>query len=170
MNTAPGAEKPETDSGDSRCVTKNSSQRPTGAVVFTIKCPPSLNVQKKYGIGQAKRFRDNLALEMLACCPKRVTAHERLLLMTDKPRRVVKFTRFWGGAVKELDRDDNLPGACKPVLDELKLVTWRRRVYGAMVERPGLGLIFDDGPSYCTTVYDQIKDKSRAGQLLIEVQ
>jgi hypothetical protein len=153
------------------------SQNPHGAVVFTIKCPPSLNVQRKYGIGQKKRFRDSLALEMLACCPKRVTAHERLLLATERPKRIVKFTRFWYvGKVgdklvnaKEFDKYDNLPGACKPALDELKLITWRGSYLGHKFECPGLGLIFDDNEKYCCALYDQQKSKEKAGQLLIEV-
>ena len=115
---------------------------------------------------------------MLACCPKRVTAHERLLMMTERPKRIVKFTRFWYVGkvdgkmvnVKELDRGDNLPGACKPVLDELKLVTWRGTYMGHKFQRDGLGLIFDDHEKYCCTMYDQVKDKNRAGQLLIEIQ
>lgn len=147
---------------------------------FTIKCPPSLNVQKKFGIGQKKRFRDNLVLEMLGAIPPemRPKAHEKLLLATSKTKRMVSFLRFWYVGkvgevkvdVKELDKNDNLPGACKPVLDELKLVTWRGNYLGHKFEREGFGFIFDDNEKYCVALYDQKRDPQRAGELEVTVK
>lgn len=141
---------------------------------FEIEAPPSLNVQRKWArnIGQAVAFRAKLCLQMREALDKagvRVSSADRLALATSKERRLVRFTRFFGGRVKELDQSDNFPGACKPVLDELKLVTWRRREFGQMVDREGFGLIFDDAPAYCVAIYDQVRDAGRAGRLQVEV-
>lgn len=138
---------------------------------FEVRCPPSLNEQKKWSVGRAKRFRDGLVLEMtqaLNAAGCRPTALDRLQLATEPVKRIVKFMRFFGGRVHELDKD-NLIGGCKPLLDELKLVTWRRREYGHMVEREGFGFIFDDAPEYCCAIYDQKRDPAKAGLLRVEV-
>ena len=139
---------------------------------FEILCPPSLNVQKRWSIGQAKRFRDDLVLEMtqaLNVAGGRPSTPQRLAMAKNPFKRVVKFLRFYGGNVKRLDSADNFRGACKPVLDELKLVTWRRRVYGQMVERNGFGFLFDDADEWCCAMYDQEKKVKKAGRLVVEI-
>ena len=151
----------------------------TREVRFLIQAPPSLNVQKKWrNVGQVKAFRDALVYEMVGAIPRALqpTSHQRLLLATNPVKRVVVFTRFWFVGkvgeklvnVKELD-PDNFVGSCKPVLDELKLVTWRRREFGQMVERPGFGFIVDDRSQYCQAMYDQQRNPARAGKLEVRI-
>lgn len=138
---------------------------------FEILCPPSLNEQRKWSIGQRTRFKNGLALEMLAALRASgvwITAADRLQLATSPVKRTVKLTRYFGGRVQELDRD-NLIGGCKPVVDQLKLVTWKGSENGVKFERPGLGLIFDDKDQYVCAMYDQVPNKDKAGYLLVEV-
>lgn len=87
----------------------------------------------------------------------RPTANEKLNLARRPVKRLVSFTRYYGGRVKRLDGADNLPGTCKPVLDFLVL------------KEGGLGLIFDDRDEWCATCYEQVEDRNKAGRLRVEV-
>jgi len=172
MNTAPGAGHPVTDPVGVGA-SPTHSQRPTGACFsFTIKAPPSQNEQKKWSRWEAKRRRDELVFEMrqainaAGCMP---SSHDRLKLFMNPWKRVVKFTRYTGGKVKVMDKG-NFIGGLKACLDELKLTTWKTTEHGQKYERQGFGFLFDDSPSWVCDMYDQQEDKSRAGQLLIEIQ
>ena len=96
------------------------------------------------------------------------TSHERLLMAVNPVKRVVKFTRFYGGNRRRMD-EGGLVSACKPVLDALKLIVGHRRQYGRMTEIQGAGLLYDDSPEWVTTMYEQKKNPKRAGMLLVEV-
>jgi hypothetical protein len=84
------------------------------------------------------------------------TSYQKLELATRPVKKIVKFTRFYGGRVKQMD-NGNFIASCKAVLDALKLGD------------KGEGLIFDDRPEWLTDMYDQVKDKSHAGKLEVEI-
>ena len=128
------------------------------SIKFTIKCPESRSNSRCHWSVQYKRDRKvNFAVRIALSASKQMPkSHDKLVLGMDKPQRVVRFTRFFGGRSREMDFG-NFVASCKPVLDSLKL------------DDKGVGLIYDDAPKYCREMYDQIKDKERAGQLEVEV-
>ena len=125
-------------------------------ITFTIRCPESRSNARKHRMEQAADDKEiqRLVWAALAESGQIQTSHAKLILAATKTQKIVKFTRFWGGASKEMDFG-NFVASCKPVLDALKL------------QREGL--IYDDAPAYCREMYDQVKDSERAGQLKIEV-
>lgn len=84
------------------------------------------------------------------------TSAEKLALAQRPEKRCVKFTRFFGGRVNQMDKG-NFVASCKAVLDALKLGD------------NGEGLIFDDRPEWLVDMYLQEKDPAKAGVLLVEV-
>lgn len=128
----------------------------TGTVRFTIKAPKSRSNQR---VHWAVRHNQDRAIHSevwaaVAAAKAMPTSRQKLLLATEKPKRTVRFIRYWGGRVREMDFG-NFVASVKPVLDALKL--------------DRIGLIFDDAPSYCVEVYEQVKDKAQAGQLQVEI-
>lgn len=96
------------------------------------------------------------------------SAHDRLLMATNPRKRVVKFTRFYGGRVREMDHG-GIVSACKPLLDALKLIVGHAKQFGRMVEIHGAGIIFDDSMKWVTTLYDHAKSRVKAGIVEIEI-
>lgn len=84
------------------------------------------------------------------------SASAKLELATRPVKRVVTFTRFYGGRVREMD-NGNFTASCKAVLDALKCGD------------RGEGLIYDDRPEWVTDVYQQRKSVKHAGLMLVEV-
>lgn len=126
-------------------------------ITFTIRCPESRSNARKHWRDQHEddKAAQTLVWAALASTGQIVTPHDRLLLATTKPKKIVRFTRYFGGTVKQMDFG-NYVASCKPVLDALKL------------QREAL--IYDDSPLYCTEIYEpQVKNKSRAGQLEVEI-
>ena len=141
-----------------------------GSVRFEIPCPPNFENERMHWAVKSKAIREAREATRWAIIAARAmpTSHDRLLMATEPRKRVVSFVRFFGGKVREMD-PGGLVSACKPVLDALKLVVGHKRQYGRMVEIQGAGLLFDDSAKWVTTLYEQVKDKSRAGQLEVEI-
>ena len=84
------------------------------------------------------------------------SAHDKLVLAKSPVKKSVKFTRFWGGRSREMDFE-GFVASCKHYLDALKM------------SDDGEGLIYDDSQTWVALLYDQVKDKTKAGLLEIEV-
>lgn len=139
---------------------------------ITIKCPVSRSNAHVHWRVQYERDED-VRTEMWAeiiGAHAMPTPHERLCLAEKPVKRIVKFTRYFGGNAKLMDFG-NFVSTCKPALDALQLVLSRRKEYGQIVERKGFGFIATDTPAHVQDMYDQVKtrDAKLQGQLKIEV-
>lgn len=129
------------------------------AVSFTIKCPPNLSNQRGHWSVRA-RIGKEVRREVWAVLhetKQHPTAHDQYTLAKEPVKKLVTFTRYFGGRTREMDWD-GVASATKPVLDALKLGD------------KGVGLIYDDAPKWCAVTWDQKKDKDKAGTLEVTVQ
>ena len=137
---------------------------------FTIPCPPNFENERMHWAVRSKAVQSarNRTLYAIAEAGAMPTAHERLVMATEPRKRVVKFTRYFGGRIREMD-SGGIVSACKPVLDALKLVVGHKRQYGRMIEVQGAGILFDDSAKWVTTMHEQVKDATRAGTLEVTI-
>ena len=142
------------------------------SVRILIDCPPSRSNlhsgwQVQHRIDTATHAEMWAELVEAQTLP---TPHERLLLASNPVKRTVRFTRYWGGKSKEMDKG-NFISSCKHALDSLQLVMARRKLHGQIVEKQGFGLIVTDRPCHVADSYEQVKtsDSKMQGRLLVEV-
>jgi len=127
-------------------------------VTFTIKCPPNTSNSRLHWAAKHKLFK-KVRLEVwasLAQSKQLPTSHDKLVLAKSPVKKVVNFTRYYGGRWREMDWD-GIACATKPVLDALKLGDG------------GEGLIYDDAPKWCAVMWSQVKNKAKAGTLEVEI-
>lgn len=127
-------------------------------VVFVIACPPNTANLRLHWAAKHKLFKD-VRLQVwarLAFTHQLPIAHAKLVLAKKPVKKLVKFVRYYGGRHREMDHD-GIACATKPVLDALKLGD------------KGEGLIYDDAPTWCAVTWEQVKDKSRSGQLEVTI-
>jgi hypothetical protein len=137
---------------------------------FLIPSPPNCHNERMHWsmrarIGRLVRKQVWEALVEQGALP---TANDRLVLAKTPTKRSVRFLRFFGRKAREMDFD-GLTGACKPILDALKLVVSRKKRGGLTEDVQGCGLIFDDKPAWVALQYDQERRPEHSGYIEVTI-